>query len=323
MKSPSSDPIGRDGPLPVSSVRRCAPAPSAGHFRQRATALLGAIALGLGCAGLACAEETEPVQHQVPRLIFFFGDSITKAGGYFKIIRAELHRQNPANPPVMHNFGHMSETVSNLSEAYHPGRRPCIHNWIGNVVSEKPDLVVACYGINDAIYHPFSDGRFAAYKTGIESLITKFRAVGSHVVLLTPPPFASAGPPFPPGTDEEARKALVAKANADAETEAQGNPQKFGFRSPYPYYDEVMARYSAWLLTLADREGVSVVDIRTPMLARIKETHGGDAIHPNGVGHQIMAETFLEAWPAILAKAAAGRAPANAATPAPTSSEEK
>jgi hypothetical protein len=38
------------------------------------------------------------------------------------------------------------------------------------------------------------------------------------------------------------------------------------------------------------------------MLARIKETHGGDAIHPNGTGHAIMAYTFMKSWPEIQAK---------------------
>lgn len=284
-------------------------------MKQHVAACLVASAVALGCAGSSSAQEPAAgAEPPIPHLIFFFGDSITKAGGYFKAIRAELQKRYPAAPPDMHNFGHMSETVSNLSEAYHPGRRPCIHNWIGSVVAEKPDLVVACYGINDAIYHPFSEERFAAYKNGIESLIEKFHAVGSHVVLLTPPPFAAAGPPFPPDTDDDARRALLAKANADAEAEAQQNPQKFGFRTPYPYYDQVMARYAEWLLTLGDRPGVTVVDIRTPMLARIKETHGGDPIHPNNVGHQIMAEAFLAAWPAIVAEAAA-KAPAAAETP--------
>ena len=310
MKQHTPAPIACQGRVTLPTAHRRSPASSFADVRRRVIGALLAATVGLGWAGFSSAQNAAPVAPAqdaapVPHLIFFFGDSITKAGGYFKAIRAELHKQNPATPPDMHNFGHMSETVSNLSEAYHPGRRPCIHNWIGNVVSEKPDLVVACYGINDAIYHPYSEERFAAYKNGVESLITKFHAVGTHVVLLTPPPFAAAGPPFPPGTDDEARKALLAKANAEAEQEAQANPQKFGFRTPYPYYDEVLARYAEWLLTLADREGVSVVDIRTPMLARIKETHGGDPIHPNNVGHQIMAETFLKAWPAIVAKAAA------------------
>ena len=40
-------------------------------------------------------------------------------------------------------------------------------------------------------------------------------------------------------------------------------------------------------------------------LTRIKETHNGDPIHPNGRGHAIMAETFLKEWPAIQAKSKA------------------
>ena len=243
------------------------------------------------------------VQKPAPRMIFFLGDSITKAGGYVRIIKEALVKQNPTNPPQIHNFGHMSETVSGLSEAYHPGRRPCVHSWLGKVLEEKPDWVIACYGINDGIYHPFNEKRFAAYQAGIESLIKKVRGAGARLVLLTPPPFASAGPPLPAGLDAAGQEAFLAKANAEADLEAKKDPKKFGYRTAYPYYDQVMARYCKWLLTLDGRDGVSVVDIRTPMLARIKETHGGDAIHPNGTGHAIMAQTFLKQWPAIQAKA--------------------
>lgn len=244
-----------------------------------------------------------PAPQQAPQMIFFLGDSITKAGGYVRIIKDQLTRQNPGNPPQIHNFGHMSETVSGLSEAYHPGRRPCVHNWVGQVLAEKPNWVVCCFGINDGIYHPFNEKRFAAYQDGIQSLIKKVNAVGARLVILTPPPFASPGPPLPDGLDAAGKEAFLAKANAEADAEAEKDPRKFGFRSAYPYYDQVLARYCQWLRTLDGKDGVSVVDIRTPMLARIKETHGGDAIHPNGTGHAIMAETFLKRWPEIQAKA--------------------
>ena len=242
-------------------------------------------------------------QKPAPQMMFFLGDSITKAGGYVRIIKDALVKQNPTNPPQIYNFGHMSETVSGLSEAYHPGRRPCVHSWVGKVLEEKPDWVIACYGINDGIYHPFNEKRFAAYQEGIESLIKKVRGAGARLVLLTPPPFASAGPPLPAGLDAAGQEAFLAKANAEADIEAEKDPKKFGYRTAYPYYDHVLARYCKWLLTLDGRDGVSVVDIRTPMLARIKEAYGGDAIHPNGCGHAIMAETFLKQWPAIQAKA--------------------
>ena len=268
------------------------------------TLLVGAIGLGsISSLGAAEPAAPAPAPAPVPQQIFFLGDSITKAGGYVKIIKAELIKQNPAMQ--VFNFGHMSETVSNLSEAYHPGRRPCALNWVGAVFAEKPNYVVACYGINDGIYHPFNEKRFEAYQNGIQSLIKQAKAVNCHMIFLTPPPYANPGPPFPAGTDAAAQEALYAKANAEAEAEAEKDPKKFGYRSAYQYYDHVLSIYSKWLLTLDGKDGVSVVDIRTPMLARAKETHGGDAIHPNGTGHAIMAETFLKQWPAIQARAKA------------------
>ena len=265
--------------------------------------------IGLGLVGSVRAEEPAAPKPApptaAPQSFFFLGDSITKAGGYVKIIKAELIKQNPTNPPQVYNFGHMSETVSNLSEAYHPGRRPCALNWVDAVFAEKPNWVVICYGINDGIYHPFNEKRFEAYKTGIQTLIKKSHAAGNHLIILTPPPYGNPGPPFPAGTSPAAEEALLAKANAEAEVEAEKDPKKFGYRSPYAYYDHVLAIYCKWLLTLDGKDGVSVVDIRTPMLARAKETHGGDAIHPNGLGHAIMAETFLKRWPAIQAQAKA------------------
>jgi lysophospholipase L1-like esterase len=260
--------------------------------------------VSLSCIGALNAAEPAAAP-PAPKMIFFLGDSITKAGGYVRTIKDEMGKLYPASPPQIHNFGHMSETVSNLSEAYHPGRRPCVLNWIDQVLAEKPDYVVACYGINDGIYHPLNETRFTAYKTGIETLIKKSNAVGAKLILLTPPPYANPGPPFPEGTDAAGREALYAKANAEAEIEAEKDPNKFGYRTAYQYYDHVLESYCKWLLTLDGKDGVSVVDIRTPMLARIKETHGGDAIHPNGTGHAIMAETFMKKWPAIFAQAKA------------------
>ena len=233
------------------------------------TPFISIIVLGL-IGSLGAAEPVPAAPKPAPQQIFFLGDSITKAGGYVKIIKAELIKQNPTNPPQVFNFGHMSETASGLSEAYHPGKRPCVHNWVGKVLAEeKPNWVVCCFGINDGIYHPFNEKRFAAYQEGIKSLIAKVNAAGGHLVILTPPPFASAGPAFPPGTDAKAKEALLAKANAEADAEAEKDPKKFGYRTAYPYYDQVLARYCEWLMTLDGKDGVSVVDIRTPMLARI------------------------------------------------------
>lgn len=261
--------------------------------------VIAALALGLSATVSA---EPPAVAKPAPQTLLFLGDSITAAGGYVKLIEAELAKQNPGNPPRVINHGRGSETVSDLSEAYHPGRRPCLSARLDNELAQnKPDWVIACYGINDGIYHPYNDQRFAAYQKGIATLSKKVRAAGSRLILLTAPPYAKPGPEFPAGTDAAARAALLAKANAEAESVAEKNPNKFGYITPYAYYDEVMAVYAKWLLTLDGHDGVRVIDLRTPMLARLKESHDGDPIHPNPTGHAIMAEAFLKQWPAISA----------------------
>lgn len=273
------------------------------HMSPLMKQFLIASALSLALLGSLRAEEPKTGQ-PAPVTFLFLGDSITAGGGYVRQIGAELAKQNPANPPKVVNHGRSSETTSDLSEVYHPGRRPCVLARLEKELADnKPSWVVACYGINDGIYHPFNEKRFAAYQAGIESLIKKVQATGAKVILLTAPPYAHTGP-FPEGADAAAREEILKKANAAAEAEAEKNPNKFGYRSPYEYYDEVMARYAKWLLTLNGRKDVWVVDLRTPMLPKIKETHGRDPIHPNALGHAIMAETFLKQWPAIEAQAA-------------------
>ena len=247
-----------------------------------------------------------------PETILFLGDSITAAGGYVRAIDAALKQQNPENPYRIINRGKSSETVSGLSEAYHPGVRPCLFARLKKEIdSAKPDWVVACYGINDGIYHPYDDSRFEAYKTGINRLIKEVHASGSHLILLTAPPYAKAGPAFPDGTNAVTREKLLAEANKQANAEAVKNPNKYGYRTPYAYYDQVMETYAAWLLTLKNQENVWVIDLRKAMLPSVKETHGKDPIHPNKLGHDLMAVSFLEQWPRIRKEASSSKKATN------------
>ncbi len=106
------------------------------------------------------------------------------------------------------------------------------------------------------------------------------KASGARLVLLTAPPYARPGPGFPSGTSATDAAKLLAKANAEAEAEAEKDHRKFGWTSPYPYYDQVLAEYATWLLTLNGSNDVHVVESRTPMLPKLKEACDGDPIHP-------------------------------------------
>jgi len=98
-------------------------------------------------------------------------------------------------------------------------------------------MVVVCYGINDGIYYPFSEERFAKYREGIREMLARARAAGAKVTLMTPQPFV----PVPVGD-----KALPATA------------PKFSWVAPYVGYDHVVARYSDWLLTLRPQVAAAV-----------------------------------------------------------------
>jgi lysophospholipase L1-like esterase len=138
------------------------------------------------------AAEKPPLEAQ---RILFLGDSITHAGYYVDQFAAYLAVRYPERKFEVLNLGLPSETVSGLSEPGHAGGqfpRPDLHERLDRVLERiKPELVIACYGMNDGIYEPFDEERFAKFREGIERLRAKVAAAGARIVHLTPPEFDS------------------------------------------------------------------------------------------------------------------------------------
>jgi lysophospholipase L1-like esterase len=212
--------------------------------------------------------------------ILFFGDSITQAGHYVDAIEAHLIKHHPQKSFTIINHGISSETLSGLSEPDHEPPRPCaLHRFTRDVARWKPDVVVACFGMNDGIYHPFSDERFAAFQRGVRSLIDRLHseAPGAKLVLLTPPPF-------------DAYRRQVGDAEA----------VHYGYKFPAIDYDNVLARYAAWEMTLAG-DGIVVVDLHSALTQRLADVRArkvsdylaGDGVHPGRAGHELMAAEVL------------------------------
>lgn len=229
---------------------------------------------------LTSVSTAEPPFIQPNQTVVFLGDSITYAGHYVDVVDATL-KANGVTANII-NLGLPSETCSGLSEDDHPFPRPDVRTRIDRaLLLTLPDVVVACYGMNDGIYHPPGEERFAAYKRGINQIIEKVNASGAKLILMTPPPFD----PVP-----IASKLVTA------------DHDEFGFRSIYKDYDDVLTTYGAWLMTQSDRVAM-VIDLHGPVQSYVdanravdpKYTVTPDGIHPNTEGHQVIADAILDA----------------------------
>jgi lysophospholipase L1-like esterase len=235
------------------------------------------LALACACSPLF-AEKTPPLGAQK---VLWLGDSITQAGDYVTIVEYYLDREYDSTRFDFDSIGLSSENTSCLTEKDHPFPRPCLSERLGRALDLiHPHLVIACYGMNDGIYHPQSPERMASFQKGIQGLIDAVRAKGARLILLTPPPFD----PLP-----------VAASVRD------GNAPDFSYKAPYKKYDDVLRDYAAWEKTLAAPD-VTVIDLHTAIdayLAKQRKSNPNfsftkDGIHPNFEGHLLMARTILD-----------------------------
>lgn len=218
-----------------------------------------------------------------PQRVVFLGDSITYGGEWVEFAETLLRWRHPNASVDWINLGLPSETVSGLSEPGHAGGafpRPGVLERLGRVLEKtQPTVVVACYGMNDGIYYPYGEDRAAAFRNGQEQLHTQAAAIGARVIHLTPPtfdPIPLKGRTLPAGLTE--------------------------YKSPYEGYNEVLDRYSAWLLSQRER-GWQVIDFHGPMndyLAQRRRTEpafvlAGDGVHASTLGHWRMAREFVQA----------------------------
>jgi lysophospholipase L1-like esterase len=218
------------------------------------------------------------------RRVVFLGDSITYSGQYIEFLEAYLRVKDSTLRCEFLDLGLPSETVSGLSEPGHAGgqfSRPDLHERLDRVLERtRPDLVVACYGMNDGNYYPFSEERFVKFQEGMRFLRERAAAAGAKVLHVTPPvfdPIPIKEKTLPVGLSE--------------------------YRQPYEGYDEVLDRYAEWLLTQG-ADGWDVVDVHGPMkryLARERERDPGfrladDGVHVNAMGHWLIARQILLHW---------------------------
>jgi hypothetical protein len=127
----------------------------------------------------------------------------------------------------------------------------------------KPDLIIACYGMNCGIYKELDDQRAARFQEGNVKLRAAAKKYNAEIVHMTPPIFDNHG--------------------------------KLGFD-----YDTVLSAYSAWMVKQRDN-GWHVVDLHSDMRKKVdlakasdpKFTVQKDTIHPDAAGHWMMAQPLI------------------------------
>lgn len=229
--------------------------------------------------------QDESLKHPTAQRIVFLGDSITQAGRYIEHIEAALVVANPDLKQMFIPLGLSSETVSGLSEPGHAGGkfpRPDLHERLDRVLEKSnPDLVIACYGMNDGIYHPLDEQRMQAFQSGMKRLHDKVIAKGARIIHVTPPVF-----------DSLPIKSKVLPAGLAT------------YERPYEGYDEVLEDYSNWLIDMRSKKGWEVIDLHGPMKKALNDqrktdasfTYSKDGIHPTPQGHLLIATTVLNSW---------------------------
>ena len=218
--------------------------------------------------------------------VLIIGDSITAAGYYTAYLEGYFATKFPDRKIEFINLGLPSETISGLSEPSHPWPRPNVHERLDRaLLTLKPDIVLACYGMNDGIYHPFSDARFVGFKDGVEKLIARCETDAIPLYLITPPPF-----------DPTPIRKILKEADAT----------DFGWQTPYVrYQEEVLSRYAAWEKTRSAKD-VTVIDSQGPIVESLQQQRrmlkhpdyrlADDGVHMNADGHWLIASAILKKW---------------------------
>lgn len=214
--------------------------------------------------------------------VLFLGDSITQAAGYVNDVELFLLTRFPKHAFTIINHGISSETLSGTSEPDHDPPRPCaLDRFERDVAAWNPDVVVACFGMNDGNYRPPNAETQARFEAGVHRLIELVQTrTHARLVLLTPPPF-----------DPYRRQV------SDPEAE------HYGYKFPAVDYNDALAAFRRLVIARA-QPGVSVSDVWARMQENLEAGRAqrasyhlaADGVHPNPAGHTLMATVLLKAW---------------------------
>jgi lysophospholipase L1-like esterase len=239
--------------------------------------LIGAMILlaGLMIPGLETPARAEgPFAIRDGDRVVFYGDSITDQRLYTTFIETYVVTRFPEMNVSFVHSGWGGDRVTG------GGGGPIDRRLERDVFAYKPTVVTVMLGMNDASYQPFKQSIFDTYAGGYQHLVASLKEhlPGARITLIQPSPFddVTRRPTFDAG------------------------------------YNQVLLRYGEFVRSLAEKEGATVADLNTPVVASLKKAREidptlaqdliRDRVHPGPAGQLLMAEALLKAWnaPAVV-----------------------
>jgi lysophospholipase L1-like esterase len=200
--------------------------------------------------------------------IVFYGDSITDQRLYTTFVETYIVTRFPAWNVTFVHSGWGGDRVTG------GGGGPIDARLARDVFAYKPTVVTVMLGMNDAGYQSFKPKIFDVYAKGYQHLVESLKShlPGVRITLIQPSPY-----------DDVTRK-----------------PNFEGG------YNQVLVRCGEFVKELAEKEGATVADLNTPVVAALKQAVEIDSsrasdlirdrVHPGPGGQLIMAEALLKAW---------------------------
>lgn len=213
--------------------------------------LVGVVALLASMGSFVQAAQNMPVLKTGERMVFL-GDSITEQRIHTRYVMDFFALRYPDMNVTFRNAGWGGDRS--------PGGLARLQR---DVLSQKPNVVSICFGMNDGSYQVFDKNIFDTYITGMNGLISELKKAGVKVVLLTP------------GCIDQERYNWT----------------------PCKTYNDTLGMYADGVKDLAAKERLPVYDIHKLMLdvqtkakaADASFTMIPDSVHPSPAGQALMA----------------------------------
>ena len=198
--------------------------------------------------------------------VCFLGDSITTGGFYVKDVSTVCAMVYPERKISFFNCGTSGDTTTNSLARLEQ-----------DVLTMKPSWVVIALGINDV-----RDLTLYQYYRNMQEIITRSKAIGARVMLLTPTVY-DEDPAKQPG---ETTGYLAEMLNNEA----------------VQYHNRGLARMTEEIIALAKINSCLVADVNTPFKQLLKQQGKysldllPDRLHPSEDGHLVIALAVLKGF---------------------------